>query len=108
MIQPLQDYVLIERLPEPERVGKIYVPQIAQEKGLEGVVLAVGPGKRMPDGSRKPLELRPGMRVLFNSKWNDFSADHYSTEGGTEARHRAERERLHLVQEADVFLKLDA
>lgn len=109
VIEPRNDYVLIQRIDEPLK-GRIIAPEIAQEKGIKGRVLAVGPGKWIEGingGSvrRKP-EVAIGDIVLFNSKWNDFAADHYSTEPQMEARHHVERDKLHLVQIDDIFCKV--
>ena len=108
MIEPRNDYVLIQRIDEPLK-GRIIAPDVAQEKGIKGRVLKVGPGKWIEgiNGGmvrRKP-EVEVGQIVWFNSKWNDFAADHYSTEAQMEARHHVERDKLHLVQESDIFLK---
>lgn len=145
IIQPRNDYVLVQRLEEPQK-GRIIVPDVAKEKGIKGKVLATGPGKWVPGewwkvrkqiglaaakfdiqgpaqghpptpiyayewewfpGHLQPMEVKPGMTVFFNSKWNDFGADHYTMEAQMEARHRIERNRLHLIQEADIFARVD-
>lgn len=106
-LQPRNDYILVQRIEDAPR-GTIIVPDVAKEKSIKGKVLAVGPGKYIEgvNGNqvRRPLEVKVGDTVFFNSRWNDFGADHYTTDLQTEARYRIERERLHLVQEADVFL----
>ncbi|MCD4847389.1 MAG: co-chaperone GroES [Candidatus Aegiribacteria sp.] len=50
-IQPLFDRVLIKR-EEPREVVKsgIVIPDTAKEKPLEGIVEAIGQGKRNPEG----------------------------------------------------------
>lgn len=50
-IQPLFDRVLIKR-EEPKEVVKsgIVIPDTAKEKPLEGIVEAIGQGKRNPEG----------------------------------------------------------
>ena len=50
-IRPLFDRVLIKR-EEPKEVvkGGIVIPDTAKEKPLEGIVAAVGQGKRNADG----------------------------------------------------------
>ncbi len=50
-IRPLFDRVLIKREEQKEVVkGGIVIPDTAKEKPLEGVVEAVGQGKRNPEG----------------------------------------------------------
>ena len=46
-LRPLQDRVLIRRVePEAKTAGGIFIPDTAQEKPMEGEVVAVGPGTR--------------------------------------------------------------
>lgn len=65
-VRPLQDRVLVKRVESETRsAGGIIIPDTAKEKPLEGVVVAVGPGKRLEDGSRVTMDLKEGDRVLF-------------------------------------------
>ena len=65
-IQPLHDRVLIKRLDEQEQVrGGIIIPDTAKEKPQQGEVIAAGSGKFREDGTRQPLDVKPGDRVLF-------------------------------------------
>jgi chaperonin GroES len=64
--RPLHDNVLIKRLEAAEeRVGGIIIPDTAKEKPQEGEVLAVGPGKLLEDGTRRPVAVAVGNKVLF-------------------------------------------
>lgn len=65
-VRPLQDRVLVKRVESVSRsAGGIIIPDTAKEKPLEGVVIAVGEGKRLDDGSRVTPEVKVGDRVLF-------------------------------------------
>jgi chaperonin GroES len=65
-IRPLHDRVLIKRIEEKEQVvGGIVIPDTAKEKPQQGEVVAVGEGKILKDGSRRPLDVKEGDRVLF-------------------------------------------
>ncbi len=65
-VRPLQDRVLVKRVESETRTaGGIIIPDTAKEKPLEGVVIAVGEGKRLEDGSRVAPEVKVGERVLF-------------------------------------------
>ncbi len=65
-IQPLNDRVLIERVKSEEKTaGGIIIPDTAKEKPLEGLVLAVGPGKTNDRGERVALQVEAGQRILF-------------------------------------------
>ena len=64
--RPLNDNVLIRRLEaEEEQQSGIIIPDTAKEKPQEGQVLAVGPGKRQEDGSRRQLGVTVDNKVLF-------------------------------------------
>ena len=65
-IRPLHDRVLLRRIDEQEQVrGGIIIPDTAKEKPQQGEVVAVGEGKILEDGTRQPLDVKPGDRVLF-------------------------------------------
>src|SRR6266478_7685125 len=65
-ITPLHDRVIVKRIDEGEQVrGGIIIPDSAKEKPQEGEVIAAGEGKYKEDGTRQPLDVKPGDRVLF-------------------------------------------
>ncbi|SPD72720.1 chaperone Hsp10, affects cell division [uncultured Desulfobacterium sp.] len=65
-IKPLHDRVIVKRIEEEEMTkGGIIIPDSAKEKPAEGKIIAVGDGKVLEDGSRQPLEVKEGDRVLF-------------------------------------------
>ena len=65
-VKPLNDRVLVLRTGEEEKTsGGIIIPDTAKEKPLEGVVVAVGRGKVLDDGTVRPLDVKSGDRVLF-------------------------------------------
>ncbi len=89
-IRPLQDRVLVARVPEEEKTtGGIIIPDTAKEKPIQGKVIAVGSGKVLEDGSVRKLDLKVGDRVLF-SKY-----------GGTEVNIDGEE---HLIMREDDIL----
>lgn len=64
--RPLHDNVLVRRLEaEEQQQGGIIIPDTAKEKPQEGQVLAVGPGKRLEDGSRRQIGVAVDNKVLF-------------------------------------------
>ncbi len=67
--RPLHDRVLL-RLVEQEAktAGGIIIPDTAQEKPMEGEVVAVGTGHVNDNGDVRPLDVQSGDRVIF-SKW---------------------------------------
>jgi chaperonin GroES len=65
-LRPLHDNVVVKRIDlEEEMSGGIIIPDTAKEKPSEGKVLAVGPGKLMDNGERRPMAVQTGNRVLF-------------------------------------------
>ncbi|MGK5594366.1 MAG: co-chaperone GroES [Parachlamydiaceae bacterium] len=66
-IRPLGNRVLVQRSKAQTSKGGILLPDTAQEKPKEGVVIAVGPGKADEEGKLQPLNLSVGDRVLFSS-----------------------------------------
>ncbi len=68
--RPLHDRVLVKRVEAEEKTaGGIILPDTAQEKPMQGEVLAVGTGHRADDGSVTPLDVQKGDRILFG-KWS--------------------------------------
>jgi chaperonin GroES len=88
--RPLHDRVLIRRVGQEEKTrGGILIPDTAQEKPMEGEIVAVGPGSRGEDGALHALDVKNGDRVLFG-KWS-----------GTEVK--IEGEELMIMKESDIM-----
>lgn len=65
-IKPLHDRVLIERIEgEAKTASGLIIPDTAKEKPLEGIVRAVGAGKRNDAGELIDLAVQEGDKVLF-------------------------------------------
>lgn len=65
-LKPLADRVIIRKLEAEEKTaGGIVLPDTAKEKPQQGEVLAVGPGKLDEKGTRQPMEVKVGDKVLF-------------------------------------------
>ncbi len=65
-IRPLQDRVVVRRTEEETKsAGGIVIPDSAAEKPSQGEVIAVGPGKKLDNGSVQEVDLKAGDRVLF-------------------------------------------
>jgi chaperonin GroES len=66
-IRPLQDRVIIKRIKEEEKTkGGIIIPDSAKEKPIEALVVAVGNGKVLEDGTVRKLDIKEGDHVLFS------------------------------------------
>lgn len=78
--QPLDDRVLVRRISEPQ-ASIIWLPS---KPSVLGVVVRSGPGKRLADGTRQPLDVKPG-DIIQLGRYTDY-------DDGT----------LLLIREADV------
>ena len=88
--RPLHDRVVIRRVNQEEKSrGGIIIPDTAQEKPMEGEIIAVGPGARGDDGTLQPLDIKADDRVLFG-KWS-----------GTEVK--LDGEELMIMKESDIM-----
>ena len=88
--RPLHDRVVIRRVNQEEKSrGGIIIPDTAQEKPMEGEIVAVGPGARADDGTLQPLDVKAGDRVLFG-KWS-----------GTEVK--IDGDELLIMKESDIM-----
>ena len=68
--RPMHDRVLVRRMDEDSKTaGGIIIPDTAQEKPSQGVIVAVGTGLRTEDGKITPLDVKPKDKVLFG-KWS--------------------------------------
>lgn len=65
-IRPLHDRVVVRRMEEEKlSAGGIVLPDSATEKPSQGEVIAIGNGKILEDGSKRPLDVKVGDKVLF-------------------------------------------
>ena len=88
--RPLHDRVVVRRVDEDTKTkGGIIIPDTAQEKPMQGEIIAVGPGARDESGKIVALDVKAGDRVLFG-KWS-----------GTEVKVNGED--LLIMKESDIM-----
>lgn len=93
-LKPLSDRVLIKRVTSEEKTaGGIIIPDNAQEKPAEGVVVATGAGKLLENGKTLSLTVKEGDHVYFRKY------------GGTEVTIEGEE---HLIMREDEILAVKA
>jgi len=93
-IRPLHDRVLVRRENEETKTpGGIVLPDSAQEKPMQGKVVATGKGKILNDGSIRPLDIETNDTILFGK---------YS---GTEVK--VEGEELIMMREEDILAVIE-
>ena len=89
-LRPLHDRVMVRRVDQEEKsAGGIIIPDTAQEKPMEGEVVAAGNGTFRDDGTLVPLDVKAGDRILFG-KWS-----------GTEVK--IDGEELLIMKESDLL-----
>ena len=88
--RPLHDRVLVKRVESDAKTkGGIIIPDTAQEKPMEGKVVAAGAGTRGEDGKLHALDVKKGDRILFG-KWS-----------GTEVK--VDGDDLIIMKESDIM-----
>ena len=88
-IKPLGDRIVVRPISAEQKLASgIVLPEVAQEKPQTGEVLAVGSGRVLENGTRIPMEVKVGDKVL------------YSKYGGTEIK--IDDEELLILNERDV------
>ena len=93
-MRPLGDRVLVEPIEREEITASgIYVPETAKERPQEGMVVAVGPGRKDDDGKLISMDVKKGDRVL------------YAKYGGTEVK--LEDKKYLILKETDILAILD-
>ena len=91
--QPLGDRIVIKPVEQEEvSKGGLLLPDTARERPQEGEVVAAGPGRMTDEGSRIPMELIVGDKVL------------YAKYAGTEITE--EEEDYLVLRESDILAKI--
>ena len=92
--RPFLYLVVVKRVDEDTKTkGGIIIPETAQEKPMQGKIIAVGPGARDESGKLVPLDVKKGDTVLFG-KWS-----------GTEVK--IDGDELLIMKESDIMGVLD-
>lgn len=91
-IKPLGNRILVKRSKANTSKGGILLPDSAQEKPKQGVVLSVGTGKLRDDGTIEPIDVKEGDTVLFTSY------------AGTEVKSDGDDNQEYLILSADDIL----
>lgn len=65
-LRPLSDRIVVIRSQAATKsAGGLFVPGTAQEKPVEGKVIAIGSGKRLESGKSCEMTIKVGDHVLF-------------------------------------------
>lgn len=64
--KPLYDKMLVRPEAADEKSpGGVHIPEVARERPRQGLVLEIGEGFMLPDGTLRPLVVKPGQIVMF-------------------------------------------
>ena len=95
-VRPLGDRLVVRLNDAEEKTsGGIVLPDSAKNKPQRGKVLAVGAGRLLKDGSRKPLQVKEGDTILFTA-W-----------AGEEFKEQKSGGNILLMREEDVLAVVD-
>ena len=90
---PLHDRLLLKPMTaETKTKAGIIIPDTAQEKPMQGQVVAVGKGKRLDDGRLQPLGVKVGDKVIYGK----YSGTPYTIDG----------DEVMIIKASDVLAKL--
>jgi len=68
--KPLHDRLLLKPMTaETKTKGGLIIPDTAQEKPMQGEVVAIGKGKRLEDGRLQAIDVKVGDKVIYG-KWS--------------------------------------
>jgi chaperonin GroES len=94
-LRPLGDRVVLQPTPREEMTKSgIVIPDTVKEKPQEGLILSVGPGRFLDDGTREKMDVKPGDKVL------------YAKYAGTEFK--LEGEDLLIISAKDIFAVVES
>ena len=66
-LKPLGERVVGEHVEQAEKsAGGVFLPDTAKEKPQEGRVLAVGTGRTLDNGTKLPIDVKPGDRIIYS------------------------------------------
>lgn len=89
--KPLGNRILVRRSKAPQTKSGIFLPDSAQEKPKQGVVIAVGPGSKDENDLFTPVSIPVGSSVFFGSY------------AGTEVPSQDKNEELLILSEDEVL-----
>jgi len=66
MIRPLYDRILAKRVAEETKTsGGLFIPDNAKEKPVEAVVVSIGSGRLLANGTVQPIAVKVGDTILI-------------------------------------------
>ena len=100
--RPLEDRILIKQREAKAQKGMLVIPEKYKHKPRVATVIAVGPGERLEDGTRRPCIVQPGDLILFPAYATQellFDEEPYLL--------MKDRDALGVIDDADEYEKAD-
>mgnify|MGYP001596306599 CR=1 FL=1 len=94
-VKPLGDHVIVKPLKEDEKTasGIVLPDTVEKERPEKGQVIAMGPGKLLENGTRAPMQIKVGDKVMFKK----YSPDEIKIDG----------EEMLVISESDIIAVLE-
>ena len=97
--RPIYDRVLVFPVNPEEKIGSIIVPDNAQSERSIGCVMAVGPGAIQNDGAIRPMTIRVGEVVIFQT----YSGFEVELETGLTGPDEPRKLKYKVIQEEEIL-----
>ncbi|MGH7707714.1 MAG: co-chaperone GroES [Vulcanimicrobiaceae bacterium] len=66
-LRPLGDRLVVEHVEQADKTsGGVFLPDTAKEKPQEGRVLAVGSGRTLDTGTKVPMDVKVGDKIIYS------------------------------------------
>ena len=89
MFAPLNETILLKLVPKEKPPAGIFVAESAEPLYDRGEIVAVGPGRKLDDGTHVAMDVKVGDKVFFTR----YAATQVPLDGET----------FHLVKESDIL-----
>ncbi len=77
-LRPLGDRLVVEHVEQSEKTsGGVFLPDTAKEKPQEGVVLAIGTGRTLDNGTKLAMDVHVGDKIIYSK----YSGSEVKVEG---------------------------
>lgn len=79
-VKPLDNRIIVKPFPaEVLTSWGLVLVQLEEEKPMAGTVLSIGPGRKKGDGTRDPMQVKPGDKIMFGK----YAQQPFQHEGDT-------------------------
>jgi chaperonin GroES len=66
-LRPLGDRLVVKHVEQADKsAGGVFLPDTAKEKPQEGIVIAIGIGRTLDNGTKLPMDVKVGERIIYS------------------------------------------